>query len=634
MDSLPLRRFAQLRAGNPWISDTTLLNSNNRTEFTGKADVVVAGAGILGLSYAIRLKKISPDLKIVVLEKSPAPVQKIGESTLAQFSRFVNDAVLPDDYLLRIFALKDGLQFYCLDEKDEAVTSEDIGGAQLSFQLDRRMSELLFTMWAQKMGIEVYHGVNVDFDVAENLDVHQTSFPASKGAAMNPLRAPRVVLKSFPQSQWSGTLVDPLLVCDATGFQRKLTSKFGKREAFGTWNCDAYWAYFKKRDPSIADSRLEGWDYPATNHICFPEGWGWFIELMSWHHAPLANLMDLVAYIIDCASNGVPACDLPCTQDLSDMFECPFEYVTSIGWAVRNDYKFPQNIEDYGATDSEQKFHYFQRKYPALDRLMTDVYELLPNYYGPRTYFVKRSLAYRSPVVAGNGWFAVGNSAGFTNPLISPGINNGMGGVYLAAALSKELLDEPLRRVRALMTKNAAIYQRYSHDTLMPRLDQINRYWYNLFRDHRLFDALIKCFWPLGITDVNTLAADYSTDGELNWILGFGNDTLVKFITDVLAVLESSDEVLDQPTVSQIEALSRQCLLSYNEQYPASKWGRFFRKYNNQVEKIPGKRERDRHYAYVRAVRCLGCKQFIHNKTPACPVCGTRLVLEEASGTL
>jgi hypothetical protein len=82
MDTHPIRRFTQLRKNRPEISDLMLLNSNNQTKFTGDADVVVGGAGIIGLCYAIRLKNISPHLKIEVFEKSPAPVQNIGESTL------------------------------------------------------------------------------------------------------------------------------------------------------------------------------------------------------------------------------------------------------------------------------------------------------------------------------------------------------------------------------------------------------------------------------------------------------------------------------------------------------------------------------------------------------------------------
>jgi hypothetical protein len=167
MDFAPIHRFTELWNDNTDLLDSMLLNSNNRTRFTGEADVVVAGAGIIGLCYAIHLKNISPHLKIEVFEKSPAPIQKIGESTLSSFTKFTNGEILPSAYLLRLFGLKDGLQFYCVDQHGLSVTAQDIGGLDLSFQLDRRMSELFVTMWAQKMGINVYHGVDIGFEVAK-----------------------------------------------------------------------------------------------------------------------------------------------------------------------------------------------------------------------------------------------------------------------------------------------------------------------------------------------------------------------------------------------------------------------------------------------------------------------------------
>ena len=105
-------------------------------------------------------------------------------------------------------------------------------------------------------------------------------------------------------------------------------------------------------------------------------------------------------------------------RQLSRMFDCPCESITSIGWVVRNDHRFPADLSAYGAGEAEQKFRYFQTKYPRLDRLLTRHYALLPRYYERQTYFVRKALAYRSPVVAGPGRLAVGNAAGFTNPLI------------------------------------------------------------------------------------------------------------------------------------------------------------------------------------------------------------------------
>jgi hypothetical protein len=156
------------------------------------------------------------------------------------------------------------------------VTSQDIGGLDTSFQLDRRVSELFFTMWAQKMGVNVYHGVGTDFKVEENAEGE--NYPRScslvhisgDSSVQPTFAAPQVMLKDT--TGMAGSNVDAKLVCDATGFSRRSSSKFGAKEMFEGWNCDAYWTYFKERDGSKVDGRLENWDYPATKHICFPEG--------------------------------------------------------------------------------------------------------------------------------------------------------------------------------------------------------------------------------------------------------------------------------------------------------------------------------------------------------------------------
>jgi flavin-dependent dehydrogenase len=393
------------------------------------------------------------------------------------------------------------------------------------------MSEFVLTMWAQKMGINVYHGVDVGFEIAED-DAFDTSTNRHEETTANSslnnwrttdsLRPPRVVLKDSSRS--IGTHVNTKLVCDATGFSRKLTSKFGKKEKLGKWNCDAYWAYFKEKDVYNVESRLDHWDYPATKHICFPEGLGWFIKLISWHQAPVANLMDLVAYVIDNAKSEVPIDEFPCTKDLSNIFHCPYEFITSIGFAVRDDYKLPENLDEYGDTESERKFTYFQRKYPTFDRLLNQSYDLLPKYYGERTYFVRKSMAFQSPIVAGEGWLAIGNSAGFTNPLISPGINAGIGSAFFAATLTEKILRAPEKHSRVVMQSSAEIYQTYVHDFMMPRLHQMNCLWYDMFRDHRLFEAIIRCFWSLSLGYVDTHYGDRFTAKDLKWLVGAGGD--------------------------------------------------------------------------------------------------------------
>ncbi|KAI9710247.1 MAG: hypothetical protein M1820_002740 [Bogoriella megaspora] len=619
-----VRRFARLRAEQPSISDSELLNSNNQTGFTGKADVVVAGAGILGLCYAIHLKNISPSLKIEVFEKSPAPIQKIGESTLSPFAKFTQGDILPHDYLLRLFAMKDGLQFYGIDDKGASVSYADIGGVDISFQLDRRVSELFFTMWAQSLGINVYHGISAGFQSPGNGAL--TSCDGSDVEGVGSMRIPQVLLKDSTLTV--GAHISARLICDATGFSRSLTSKFGNKETFEGWNCNAYWAYFKEKDIDCVESRLHHWDYPCTKHMCFPEGWGWFIGLVSWHHASLANMMDLVAFIIQNARAGVPADQIPYTKELSQIFECPYELITSIGWAIRDDHEFPEDLHRYGNGESEQKFKYFQKKYPTLDRLMTDHYTLLPKYYGKQTYYARKSLAYRSPIVAGKGWIAIGNSAGFTNPLYSPGINAGICGAFRAADMTARLfrVGSEAFEYSGKMLEFASEHQRFVHDIAMPRLNQMNRFWYNAFRDHRLFNAMLVCHWALVIDDLNgdRYKGKRFTENDSRWLIGAGVERYQDFMIKVLAILETDDgrsRPLTEEAVREVQRLSKACLIQRKELFPGNDWSKIFRHRGSDFGIVPGKSERSegqRHWG----VKCHQCEYWICNDASACPICG------------
>lgn len=625
----PVRRFTNLQGSNPHISDSELLNSNNQAKFIGKADVVVAGAGIIGLLYAIHLKTISPHLKIEVFEKSEAPIQKIGESTLSSFSRLVLGEIIPQDYLLRLFGLKDGLQFYCIDKEGLSVTSEDIGGLDISFQLDRRVSELFFTMWAQRMGINVYHGIDVAFETNNNEDIKipqdSSAWKISTFWWQSPkpkesFNAPRIFLKD--PSGTVGPEIEARLVCDATGFSRQLTSRFGKREAFPGWNCDAYWAYFKEKPIPDVEDRLEHWDYPATKHVCFPEGWGWFIKLISWHHAPLPNLMDLLAHIITAALSKTPVDSIPCTAALSSTFSCPYEFITSIGWAVRNDYTLPSDLTSYGQTEGEQKFTYFQRKYPTLDRLMTRNYDLLPRYYGKQTYFVKKTLAYRSPIVAGEGWFAIGNSAGFTNPLISPGINAGVGSAFLAATLTETILSAEVDgKGKQEMVKAIKVYQEYMHEYMVPCLWNMNRYWYNLFRSHRLFAALVPCYWALAIDDIGIQYDSKFDEEDLRWLVGAGGDAFQNFAKEVAEVAPDGEE-LSEEVICKVEQMSKELLKERKALFPGNMWGKYLRKFGDGLDRVEGKNVRTEG-ANFKAARCEGCRYWVFDYACLCPVCGS-----------
>lgn len=65
------------------------------------------------------------------------------------------------------------------------------------------------------MGIKVYHGVAVDFE---------------KSTIGSDIPIRRVLLKSVDEA--IGPDISTKIVCDATGFSRKLSGKFKKKEFF------------------------------------------------------------------------------------------------------------------------------------------------------------------------------------------------------------------------------------------------------------------------------------------------------------------------------------------------------------------------------------------------------------------
>ena len=227
----PKHTFTE-RAAAGGLNEAQILNSNNAAgpEIPSDSDVVVAGGGIHGLIYSIHSAKYKPgNLKISLIEKNSKPGYKIGESTLPLFSLWCKMHGLTGEYLLRLFGLKDGLCFYFLDrEKQGEYTdfcSNGTPGLFLSgFQIERPVSELLFTILAQRHGVNVYHGRQVDF----------TTTKVQGGVGGNKINITPSKYDNKP-----ATSIDSSLLVDATGRFRQLASKNAPLHRFEGWNYDA-----------------------------------------------------------------------------------------------------------------------------------------------------------------------------------------------------------------------------------------------------------------------------------------------------------------------------------------------------------------------------------------------------------
>ncbi|KAL6698583.1 hypothetical protein J3F84DRAFT_405695 [Trichoderma pleuroticola] len=623
---IPKHTFAERAAANN-LSDSQILNSNNAagSSLPKESDVVVAGGGIHGLLYAIHSAKHKPgNLKISLVEKNSKPGYKIGESTLPVFSMWCKMHALTAEYLLRIFGLKEGLCFYFLDREnqgkfDDFVINGTAGTLLSGYQIERPTSELLFTLLAQRSGVNIYHGAEVNFDATKvNGGLNKCNIGIAKGK-----------VNDTPE-----TSIQSSLLVDATGRFRRVASKNAPLHRFEGWNYDAFWGYFTN-PTDTSKMPFPHYESCNTNHICFPEGWIWVIRLLSWEGNPTANMMDMMTYLLDCAESGVPGDQIPSTDELAKMFGLKYRWVTSLGFAVRNDVEYPEDMSAYGTREAERRFNYFTEKYPLIKEFMSN-FELIEDHYGPgTTWYIRKSLTYQSPVVSGPGWLSIGDACGFTNPLWSPGINVGMSTSTYAAELTHKALDAAknannTEAAELSIRETLAPYDAYAK-RLIPALNQMNRFNYVCFRDPRL-GAQVSAPWQniasalqgWGRIQGNyTLTPETFVDYAVNWCYGAMNptyDIVARKAIEFLAPIPLKDTVPDHIVREVIEFANGVKKSTFESGCINLRWDGLFRRFDSRLNYVKEKETKD---TYARP--CSNCSSWfvLRPDLKKCYSCGT-----------
>ncbi|KAL1915193.1 uncharacterized protein VTP21DRAFT_7469 [Calcarisporiella thermophila] len=612
----PHHKFTEI-AQEQGLSTSEILNFNNNSpSLPENQDVVVAGGGIHGLIYAIHAKCFDPSISVTVVEKSSKPGYKIGESTLPLFSLWCKMMGLNAEVLLRIFGLKDGLCFYFLDAEDpERYTDFCSNGTPCLFlsgyQIERSISELLFTVYAQRHGVNVFHG--------HSIDIQGTKLSGTGNFVQ--------VVEN--KSKVSKTIASKYLV-DATGRFRQFASKEARIKRFDGWNVNAYWGYFTCKDETKIPLRFFEGDH--TNHLCFPEGWAWVIRMPSWEGSPIPNLMDMINYLLDHAENKTPGDEIPSSEELAKMFDLKLQWIFSIGFAVRDDARYPDDLTPYGTKEAEQKFNYWVHRYPMISRVMEN-YKLIENPYGPNTtWFVRKQLAFQSPKVSGPGWFAIGDAVGFTNPLHSPGINASMSTSTYAAELTHKALatSDPEKRLELFKP-----YEDFC-DKLIPSLHQMNKFNYVCFR-HPELGPQVSTLWQflagIGIPGWQLIRQDYNltfatyVDHSKNWAWG---SQVPEYVTVAKKAIELLDGPLYDPvpieTVNELiefsNAVKREAVASNRFNF---RWNGLLRYYDLELNYLPEKTWKDRF-----SRMCEHCGSWVASRPDwrKCYTCGKMRKIE------
>jgi flavin-dependent dehydrogenase len=535
-----IRRYAQMEADG--MSVTEMLNAGNRSRsIPQKQDVLVTGAGMAGLMYAIRLKKLRPETSITVLESAPEPKYKVGESTLAPFPRFCQEHILPLPYMLRIFNVKEGLEFRHLEEPN--THWQDIGALDLSYQLERRVSELLFILKAQRMGINVYHGVRVDSSSSVlkapiNRVVCRTSQPAvAPNGISHRLRA----LWARPQRDEIN--LSSKMVIDASGPERSLISKQGSvKKKFDGMDFHSSWAYFEE-DPNAPGQVPDEWPIQHSAHLCSKEGWSWWLPIMSFEESKRSHLMDLVTYLLDLYDAGVDDEVIPKTSELCNIFECKRRQIMSVGFCVRQETM--ENFKRDPAEGDGATFWSIARAYPMTRKMLIDEgcrYKLMQKPYGKGTFFNRSTMAYYQTKVAGEGWMAIGNATGFTSPLMSPGLNClCLPQAWLAAKLTAENLQSKKK-----------IWEEYSQFVQMkqlPGLRKVDTMLYQAWKTTTAFNEVLPLFFINAMGKVTErYALNVYKDSDVQWNLGAGEPLFDEMHAEIypIASQEPTEEALEE----------------------------------------------------------------------------------------
>ncbi len=244
-----------------------------------RADVVILGGGLAGLTLALQLRQREPTLSVTVIERRAHPVReaahKVGESTVEIGAHYFADVLGLRDHLEAEQVRKYGLRYFFTDREYDVQACSEMGVSKLlptpSWQLDRGRFENFLGDRAREMGVDFR-----DEAVVRTLDLSETDAPHS--VAFDHAGERRTL-----EARW---------VVDASGRAGLIKRKLGLAMA-NDHDCNAVWWRIDGQsdldqwsdDPQWRDRFTPARRVNSTNHMCGPGYWFWLIPLASGSHS-------------------------------------------------------------------------------------------------------------------------------------------------------------------------------------------------------------------------------------------------------------------------------------------------------------------------------------------------------------
>ncbi|PPU19370.1 NAD(P)/FAD-dependent oxidoreductase [Xanthomonas arboricola] len=244
-----------------------------------RADVVITGGGLAGLSLALQLRQRDPALAITVLERRAHPVReaafKVGESTVEIGAHYFAEVLGLREHLETEQIRKFGFRFFFSDKREDIDRCTELGVSQIlptpSWQIDRGRFENFLGERARAQGITFVDSCSV------------------KGVDLSDDEADHAV--RYERAGEAGTL-SARWVVDASGRAGLLKRKLGLAQDNAHDANAVWWRVEGLIDPngwSQDSSWLQRCTPPdrwrSTNHMCGPGYWFWLIPLSSGAHS-------------------------------------------------------------------------------------------------------------------------------------------------------------------------------------------------------------------------------------------------------------------------------------------------------------------------------------------------------------